>query len=90
MSRVKDRLGVPREARSCHTARVGNYVIEGHVPAGDIKELLRGNPRVAGLAVPGMVAGSPGMEVGNRRDPFTVISFQADGALRLFRDYRNY
>ena len=57
-------LGVPDSLRSCHTSQIGGYVIEGHVPAADVKRLLATKPKAAGLAVPGMVAGSPGMEQG--------------------------
>ena len=64
---LKDSKGVPKGARSCHTGTVGGYVIEGHVPADDIKRLLKERPAVAGLAVPGMPSGSPGMEVPSGR-----------------------
>lgn len=62
MGAVKDRLGVPGEMRSCHTAQVDGYFVEGHVPAGDVKRLLAERPDAQGLAVPGMPMGSPGME----------------------------
>jgi len=75
---------VPENLHSCHTAFVGGYVIEGHVPAADIQRLLRDKPKIAGLAVPGMPAGSPGMEVGNRVDKYDVIAFQRDGSTRVF------
>jgi hypothetical protein len=75
MKGIKDRLGVPEGMRSCHTAVVDGYVIEGHVPALDIDRLLKERPSVRGLAVPGMVVGTPGMEHGPRKDPFTVLSF---------------
>lgn len=74
MAPVKTKLGVPRAMESCHTAVVNGYVIEGHVPAADIHRLLRERPKVAGLSVPGMVTGSPGME-GNRTDPYSVVTF---------------
>lgn len=76
--------GVPDALRSCHTATVEGYAIEGHVPAQDIRRLLRERPRAAGLAVPGMPVGSPGMEQGNRRQPYTTIMFQRDGRQQLF------
>ena len=79
---VKKRLGVPADMVSCHTAVVNGYVIEGHVPAADIQKLLRDKPKVTGLAVPGMVAGSPGME-GGRSDPYAVVTF-GGGASRVF------
>ena len=71
---VKDKHGVPPALRSCHTAIVGGYVIEGHVPADVIKKLLRDRPAVVGIAVPGMPKGSPGME-GSRVDSYNVRSF---------------
>ena len=78
------RLGVPDNLRSCHTAQVGGYVIEGHVPAADVKRLLATKPKAAGLTVPGMVAGSPGMEQGGRRDPYQVLLFDKAGKTRVF------
>ncbi len=80
MDTVKDSLGVPRGVRSCHTAQVERYLIEGHVPAEDIHRLLKERPKVAGLAVPGMPASSPGMAVpGAPHEPFATVSFQLDG-----------
>lgn len=85
MDALKDGLGVPRALRSCHTAVVGRYLIEGHVPAPDIARLLAAMPRgTVGLAVPGMPVGSPGMEVGNRRDAYEVLAFDAAGRTRVF------
>jgi hypothetical protein len=72
---LKDELGVPRALRSCHTATIGGYVIEGHVPAADIKTLLAKQPRALGLAVPGMPVGSPGMEAGDQKDSYEVVLF---------------
>ena len=80
--------GVTRELGSCHTAKVGGYAIEGHVPAADIARLLRERPAVAGLAVPGMPVGSPGMEVGTQRDPHEVVAFTKDGRRSVFARYR--
>ena len=76
--------GVPDALRSCHTATVDGYAIEGHVPAEDIRRLLRERPQVAGLAVPGMPVGSPGMEQGDRRQTYATIIFQRDGRQQLF------
>ena len=70
---IKNKLGVKSELRSCHTAVVNGYFIEGHVPASDIKRLLNENPDIKGLAVPGMPMGSPGME-GHRKDKYDVIA----------------
>jgi hypothetical protein len=83
---VKARLGVPPELASCHTAEVGRYVIEGHVPASAIARLLREQPAAKGLAVPGMPLGSPGMEVeGSPPDTYDVILFGAFGQRRFAR-----
>ena len=78
MSLVKTRLGVPEALASCHTAIINGYVIEGHVPADDIKNLLAKRTKAKGLAVPGMPTGSPGMEMGARVDPYDVL-LMADG-----------
>ena len=85
MDALKDSLGVPTALRSCHTGVVGKYVIEGHVPAADVRQLLATKPaKTAGLAVPGMPAGSPGMEMGGRVDRYDVIAFASGGATRVF------
>ena len=80
---VKARYGVPMDMRSCHTAVVEGYVIEGHVPASDIRRLLKERPKIAGLAAPGMPVGAPGMEVG-RAQPYSVMSFDKNGAGAVF------
>lgn len=83
----KRRLGVPKALESCHTALVEGYVVEGHVPAADVKRLLREQSAgVIGLAVPGMPVGSPGMEVGDRKEPFQVVAWTADST-RIFSRY---
>src|SRR5919201_214357 len=79
LSGVKLTAHVPTKLQSCHTAFVNGYVVEGHVPAADIERLLRERPKVAGLAVPGMPAGSPGMEIGSRVVHYDVIAFRRDG-----------
>jgi hypothetical protein len=78
---------VPRQLYSCHTAFVNGYVVEGHVPAADVQRLLAEKPKVAGIAVAGMPAGSPGMEFGNRRDKYDVIAFNRDGSTRVFASH---
>jgi len=76
---------VPRSLQSCHTALVDGYVIEGHVPAADVRRLLEERPAIAGLAVPGMPIGSPGMEVeGMQAQPYDVMAFERDGGARVF------
>ena len=83
VSPIKADLGVPAHLASCHTGVVGGYAIEGHVPADVIVKLLRERPEVAGIAVPGMPMGSPGME-GPRKDPYDVVAFQANGKTRVY------
>ena len=88
---ARKRLGMPDALGSCHTARVGGYVIEGHVPAADILRLLREKPDALGLAVPGMPIGSPGMdgpEYKGRRDPDAVLLVSRGGATRVFQSHR--
>jgi len=75
---VKARFGVPQALWSCHTALVGDYVVEGHVPAGDIARMLSEAPQITGIAVPGMPAGSPGMEVPGYSQPYDVFAFSPD------------
>lgn len=89
MNCVKRELGVPDDLVSCHTATVEGFVIEGHVPAADIMRLLAERPAgVRGLAVPGMPAGSPGMEMPDgRRDGFAVIAFRDSGTRHVFAQY---
>ena len=81
------RLGVPDDLRSCHTSSVGGYAIEGHVPAADIARLLREKPKAAGRSVPGMVAGSPGMEMGSSKPPYQTIIFTRDGKRKVFAQH---
>ncbi len=85
MNALKDSLGVPPALRSCHTAVAGKYVIEGHVPAADLKQLLVAKPAgTVGLAVPGMPVGSPGMEMGDRSVEYAVVAFTAAGSTHVF------
>lgn len=78
------RLGVPDDLRSCHTASVGGYAVEGHVPAADVRRLLSARPQAAGIAVPGMPMGSPGMEHGSHRQPYQTILFTRAGRRSVF------
>ena len=71
--------GVTNALRSCHTATVGGYTLEGHVPASEIQRLLKERPKAKGLAVPGMPIGSPGMESGSRHDAYDVVAFDREG-----------
>jgi hypothetical protein len=81
---MKAAARVPRGLDACHTALVGSYVVEGHVPAPDIDRLLAERPAVVGVAVPGMPVGSPGMEMGDRHEPYAVIAFDREGKTEVF------
>jgi hypothetical protein len=88
---VRAKLGIPQKLGSCHTALVGGYAVEGHVPAADIRKLLKDKPQAVGLTVPGMPVGSPGMDgaiYGKRRDPYDVLLvLDKSGATRVFSSY---
>jgi hypothetical protein len=84
---VKKKHGVPREVQSCHTGIVDGYVLEGHVPAREIRRLLAERPKAKGLAVPGMPAGSPGME-GGKPQPYDVLLFSTQGRPTVYAAYR--
>jgi hypothetical protein len=87
---MRVKLGVPPKLGSCHTALVGGYAIEGHVPAADIRRLLKDKPQAIGLSVPGMPVGSPGMDgkvYGNRRDPYDVLLVLKNGETRVFASH---
>ena len=88
MDERKGLMGVPVALRSCHTAQTGAYVIEGHVPAADIKRALAGHPRILGLAVPGMPMSAPGMsQPGARKVPYEVIAFEKGGRTTVYSRY---
>jgi hypothetical protein len=87
MNALKQQYGVPNDLASCHTAVINGYVIEGHIPADDIKRLLAERPTVTGIAVPEMPIGTPGMESGDVREPFTVFSFDQQGNTKAFNQY---
>lgn len=87
---IRNRLGMPQQYGSCHTALVDGYVIEGHVPASDIMQLLKDRPPARGLSVPGMPVGSPGMDgpaYGGRKDPYDVLLVERDGTSKIFKHY---
>ena len=85
LSTIKSKHGVPSKVQSCHTGVVNGYVVEGHVPAADVKRMLKERPAVAGLALPGMPAGSPGMEVPGIQPPaYEVLTFDKSGATRVY------
>lgn len=81
------RLAVPGRLRSCHTSEIGGYAIEGHVPVADIKRLLAQRTKAAGIAVAGMVVGSPGMEHGNQKEAYQTILFDKAGNTRVFASH---
>jgi hypothetical protein len=89
MAAVKRARGVPADLQSCHTALVNGYVIEGHVPPADILRLVKSKSRIVrGLAVPGMPAGSPGMDVGHdHKQPYKVFAFAPNGRRSVFASY---
>lgn len=89
MVSVKDRYQVPSQLQSCHTAIVDGYVIEGHVPAADVERLLAERPDIAGLAVPGMPVGSPGMEASDADpQPYDVLTFDSSGNIEVYSSYK--
>jgi hypothetical protein len=79
----RKKLGMPDKFGSCHSAKVGNYVLEGHVPAADIQRLLKEKPKALGIAVPAMPPGSPGMDIPNS-PPYETLLVQTDGSSRVF------
>lgn len=85
MDAIKAQRGIPKNLRSCHTAVVGQHVIEGHVPAQDIEALLKGSANSYGISVPGMPSGTPGMEMGGRKDPYDIVGFEKSGASQVLR-----
>lgn len=90
-AQVRSRVGIGQQYASCHTALVEGYAIEGHVPAREIRRLLREKPDALGLAVPGMPIGSPGMDgeaYAGRRDPYDVLLMRKDGSSAVYSSYR--
>jgi hypothetical protein len=85
IDKVKRTYGVPPSAASCHTALVDNFIVEGHVPADAVSRMLREKPNIAGLAVPGMPIGSPGMEMpGAPKDPYAIVAFDKNGGTSIY------
>lgn len=87
MDMVKQMMGVPPAMESCHTATVAGYVVEGHVPAEAVDRLIAERPQAAGLAVPGMPMGSPGMEQGGMSEPYAALLFDHAGQTKTFAEY---
>ncbi len=87
---MRKKLGMPEKYGSCHTAKVNGYVLEGHVPAREIRRLLQEKPKAVGLSVPNMPVGSPGMdgpEYGGRKDPYNVMLVNQDGSAKVYQAY---
>lgn len=89
LMRAKLDAGVPATLTACHTARIGGYIVEGHVPVREIERLLAEKPDAIGLVVPGMPLGSPGMESGHRREVYEVLLLKRDGTTQVFQRYES-
>ncbi|MGI8852347.1 MAG: DUF411 domain-containing protein [Methyloceanibacter sp.] len=87
LDQIKRQAGISDKLASCHTGKIDGYVIEGHVPAADIQRLVSEKPDAAGLTVPGMPIGSPGMEVDDKRQPYDVLLLRKYGATEVFAKY---
>jgi len=83
---IKEELGIPSDLKSCYTRKIGDYVVEGHVPASDIKQMLAEKPEIDGLGVPGMPMGSPDME-GTREDKYKVFAFSKGKPTTVYSNY---
>ena len=91
MEAIKQQHNVPAELASCHTTIIDGYVMEGHIPADDIKRFLAEKPdNLVGLAVPGMPIGTPGMEARDIKQPFQVLAFNDKGEVEVFKEYQSY
>jgi hypothetical protein len=88
LSELKRKSGITLELSSCHTAFINSYFVEGHVPAEDIKALLFEKPDALGLSVPNMPLGSPGMEMGDQKDPYDTLLVKRNGSSKAFRSHR--
>jgi len=84
---VRKQYGVPDQLASCHTGVIAGYAVEGHVPAAEVRRLLKEKPKAKGISVPGMPLGSPGMEQGPRKDPYSVVLFDEKGGAREYQKY---
>ena len=84
---IKAEYGLPSNMQGCHSTVVAGYLVEGHVPAADIQRLLTEKPDIAGIAVPGMPIGSPGMESGDMKEPYAVLTFDQGGNTSVFQEH---
>ena len=87
LAQRREKLGVPVDVAGCHTARVGDYIVEGHVPPKDVLRLLEEKPIARGLSVPGMPVGSPGMESADAGESYNVLIFAADGSSKIYASF---
>lgn len=88
MAEIKAEAGVPRTLSSCHTAKIGDYIVEGHVPIEDVRRMLKEKPDAIGISVPGMPIGSPGMEVAGRpADKYDVYLIKKDGSTEIYASH---
>ncbi|NJK36877.1 MAG: DUF411 domain-containing protein [Oscillatoriales cyanobacterium RM2_1_1] len=85
---IRQKHGLPEELTACHTAEIDGYLVEGHVPIADVKQLIAQKSNLAGIAVPGMPMGTPGMEMGNRQESFEVLGFKPNGQTKTFNSYQ--
>ncbi len=90
MEALKQKYKLPTQLASCHTTIIDGYVMEGHIPVDDIKRFLTKKPELAGLTVPGMPIGTPGMEARDVKQPFQVLSFNDRGKVEVFKEYQSY
>ncbi|MGK7918939.1 MAG: DUF411 domain-containing protein [Trichodesmium sp.] len=85
---IRQKYNLPSNLASCHTSEINGYLVEGHTPAADVKRLIQEKQNIAGISVPGMPIGTPGMEVGDRQESFNVFAFQKDGQTKIFNSYK--
>ncbi len=88
--KIKQGVGISKDISSCHTGFLDGYFIEGHVPAYDVQKLILERPLARGITVPGMPIGSPGMEMGNKRDPYDTLLILKDGSQKVFQRHRGW
>lgn len=85
---IRQKYNLPSNLASCHTSEIAGYLVEGHTPVADVKNLIAKKPDVAGISVPGMPIGTPGMEMGDRQESFNVFAFKKDGQTQVFNSYK--
>lgn len=85
---IRQKYNLPSDLASCHTSEVAGYLVEGHIPVAEVKRLIAKKPDIAGISVPGMPIGTPGMEMGDRQESFNVFAFRKDGQTEVFNSYK--